>query len=62
VTREYQVGLVPGEHQDGSRVARLRLRPDVTRPSDFGALMQSISATRYAGRRVLLRGHAVTGW
>ncbi len=64
--REYQVGLVPGEHHDGSRVARLRLRPDVTRPTDFGALMQSISAARYAGRRVrfsaLLRGHAVTGW
>jgi hypothetical protein len=63
---EYEVGLVPGEHQDGSRVARLRLRPDVGRPSGFGALMQSFAATRYAGRRVrfsaLLRGHAVTGW
>jgi hypothetical protein len=63
---DYQVGLVPGEFLDGSPVARLRLRPGVTGPTDFGALMQSIAATRYAGRRVRfsaqLRGHAVTGW
>jgi hypothetical protein len=63
---EYQVGLVPGAVQDGSPVARLRLRPDVARPAGFGALMQSIAATRYAGHRVrfsaLLRGYEVTGW
>jgi hypothetical protein len=38
----------------------------VTRPAGFGALMQSIAATRYAGHRVrfsaLLRGYEVTGW
>ncbi len=47
-------------------MARLRLRPDIGQPSGFGALMQSIAATRYLGRRVRfsapLRAHQVTGW
>jgi hypothetical protein len=64
--RDYEVGLLPGAAPDGRRVARLRLRPDVSQSSGFGALMQSIAATRYRGRRIryrgLLRAHQVTGW
>ena len=64
--RDYELGLLPGVVQDGHRVARLRLRGDVSQPSGFGALMQSIAATRYRRRRVrlsaLLRTHEVTGW
>jgi hypothetical protein len=64
--RDYEVGLLPGVVQDGHRVARLRLDPELGQPSGFGALMQSITASRYAGRRVryrgLLRAHQITGW
>lgn len=64
--RDYEVGLLSGVVQDGHRVARLRLGPDVSQPSGFGALMKSIAATRYLGRRIryrgLLRTGQITGW
>jgi hypothetical protein len=63
---DYELGLLPGVVQDGHRVARLRLQPEAGHPAGFGALMQSIAATRYLGRRVqfsaLLRTREVTGW
>jgi hypothetical protein len=63
---DYELGLLPGVVQDGHRVVRLRLHPDAGRPAGFGALMQSIAATRYLDRRVrfsaLLRTRDVTGW
>ena len=64
--RDYELGLLPGAIRDGHRVAQLRLRPDVAQPSGFGALMQSITASRYLSRRIrfsaLLRAREVTGW
>jgi hypothetical protein len=64
--RDYEVGLLPGVVRDGHRVAQLRLGPEVSQPSGFGALMQSIAAARYLGRRIryrgLLRAGQVTGW
>jgi hypothetical protein len=50
--REYEMGLLPGISYEGNRVAELRLRSAVSEPSGFGAVMQSITATRYLNRRV----------
>jgi hypothetical protein len=50
----------------GTRVVRLRLRTGVADAVGFGTLMQSISATRYVGRRVrfaaAMRTHEVSDW
>jgi len=63
---EYEAGLLPGVTYDGDRIARLRLRPAVSQPSGFGALVQTIAAARYAGRRVsfsaMVRASEVTDW
>jgi hypothetical protein len=64
---DYELGLLPaGVTCEGNRVARLRLRGGVVEAPGFGALMQSIAATRYLGRRVrfgaMLRAAGVTGW
>jgi hypothetical protein len=63
----YQAGLLPSAiTYHGSRVVRLRLRDSVADAVGFGTLMQSISATRYAGRRVrfaaAVRTHEVSDW
>jgi hypothetical protein len=65
---EYEVGLLPAafNHEDAP-VVRLRLRADVLTPSPgFGALVQTVAATRYLGRKVrfsaLARTEKVTGW
>jgi hypothetical protein len=50
--RDYEIGLLPGISYEGNRVAQLRLRSAVSEPTGFGAVMQSITATRYLGRRV----------
>jgi hypothetical protein len=64
---DYQVGLLPGtETYEGNRIVLLRSRPDVTDLPGFGALAQSIRATRYLGRRVTfsatVRTEDITGW
>jgi hypothetical protein len=63
---EYEAGLLPGATYDGDRIAQLRLRPAVAEPSGFGALVQSIAALRYLGRRVrfsaMVKATEVTGW
>jgi hypothetical protein len=45
---------------------QLRLRPAVAEPSGFGALVQSIAALRYLGRRVsfsaMVKATEVTDW
>jgi|SRR5689334_5596250 hypothetical protein len=47
-------------------MVQLRLRPARRETDGFGALMQSISATRYLGRRIrfgaIVRAQEVTGW
>ncbi|HEX4094666.1 MAG TPA: hypothetical protein VHZ33_38610 [Trebonia sp.] len=49
----YDAGLLPSATSyRGGRVVRLRLRAGVADAVGFGTLMQSISAARYAGRRV----------
>jgi hypothetical protein len=63
----YLAGLMPsGSSYNGSRVVRLRLRTGIAEPAGFGTLMQSISATRYAGRRVrfaaAIRTREVSDW
>ena len=65
----YQAGLLPSTSAstyDGSRVVQLRLREGVADAVGFGTLMQSISATRYLGRRVrfaaAIRTHQVSDW
>lgn len=62
---DYEVGLLPGT-RDGHRVVQLRLRSASCEPEGFGALMQSIAATRYVGRRIrfsaTVRAREVTGW
>ena len=63
----YRAGLLPGTiTYDGSRVVRLRLREGVADAVGFGTLMQSISASRYTGRRVrfaaAIRAHEVSDW
>jgi hypothetical protein len=64
--REYEMGLVPGISYEGNRVAELRLRSAVSEPSGFGAVMQSITATRYLNRRVrfsaVARTREVSDW
>lgn len=63
---DYELGLLPGLRHDGNRIVQLRLRPGLPDPVGFGALMQSIAATRYAGRRVrfsaMTRAVEVSGW
>ena len=63
--RDYEVGLLPVT-RDGHRVVQLRLRSADREPDGFGALMQSIAATRYLGRRIrfsaTVRAQEVTGW
>jgi hypothetical protein len=63
---EYEAGLLPGVTYGGDRIAQLRLRPAVSEPSGFGALMQRIAAPRYLGRRVcfsaMLKATGVTDW
>src|ERR1700722_16045902 len=63
----YEAGLMPNASSyHGSRVVRLRLRAGFAEPAGFGTLMQSISAARYAGRRVrfaaAIRTHEVSDW
>jgi hypothetical protein len=63
---QYEAGLLPGITHEGSPVAQLRLRSAVSEPDGFGALMQSIAATRYVSRRVSFGAAArtceVTAW
>ena len=64
---DYQVGLLPGtETYDGKRIVLLRSRPELTEPAGFGALVQSIRATRYLGQRVqfsaMARTEDASGW
>ena len=64
---DYEVGLLPAAvAYERTRVVRLRLRDTVPRPSGFGALAQSIAATRYRGQKVrfsaAVRTEKVTGW
>jgi hypothetical protein len=64
---DYEVGLLPGtDTYDGHRVVQLRLRTAVAEPAGFGALMQSITATRYLRRRVrfsaVVQAEEVTDW
>jgi hypothetical protein len=63
---EYEAGLLAGDSYGEDRIAQLRLRPAVSAPAGFGALVQSIAAARYVGRRVcfsaLIRTADVTGW
>lgn len=63
---DYEAGLLPGVTYDGDRIAQLRLRPAVSEPSGFGALVQTIGAPRYLGRRVcfsaMLKATGVTNW
>ena len=63
----YRAGLLPVTiTYDGGRVVRLRLREGVADAVGFGTLMQSISASRYTGRRVrfaaAIRAHEVSDW
>jgi hypothetical protein len=64
---DYQVGLLPEtETYGGGRIVLLRSRPEVTAPAGFGALVQSIRATRYLGQRVqfsaMARTDDASGW
>jgi hypothetical protein len=63
---DYEAGLLPEISYDGDRIAQLRLRPAVTEPTGFGALVQRITATRYASRRVcfsaMVKAAEVTDW
>jgi hypothetical protein len=63
---DYEAGLLPGTDYEGDRVAQLRLRSAVGEPAGFGALVQSIAASRYIGRKVrfsaMMRACEVTGW
>jgi hypothetical protein len=63
----YEVGLLPAAlTSDGTRVVQLRLLADAPDRNGFGTLMQSISASRYLGRRVrfraMIRAIEVAGW
>ena len=65
---DYQVGILPGtETYEGNRIVLLHSRPEAIGGfGGFGALAQSIRATRYLGRRVsfsaTVRTEDVTGW
>jgi hypothetical protein len=69
----YEAGLLQSTTENtrastyhGTRVVRLRMRTGAADAVGFGTLMQSISATRYVGRRVrfaaAIRTHEVSGW
>jgi hypothetical protein len=64
--RDYEAGILPGTTYGEDRVAQLRLRATVDKPEGFGALVQTIAAPRYLGRRVrysaVMRTREVTGW
>ena len=63
---DYEADLLSGTDYEGDRIAQLRLRSAVPEPAGFGALMQSIAASRYIGRKVrfsaMMRACEVTGW
>ena len=63
---DYEAGLLPGITYGGDRVAQLRLRPAISEPAGFGALVQTIAAPRYLGRRVsfsaVVKATEVTDW
>ena len=63
---DYEAGLLPGTTYGGDRVAQLRLRPAISEPAGFGALVQTIAAPRYLGRRVsfsaVVKATEVTDW
>jgi hypothetical protein len=63
---DYEAGLLPGTDYEGDRVAQLRFRSAGPEPAGFGALVQSIAAARYIGRKVrfsaMMRACEVTGW
>jgi hypothetical protein len=62
----YEAGILPGITYGEDRVAQLRLRATVANPDGFGALVQTIAAARYQGRRVrysaVMRTREVTDW
>ncbi|MDQ2811469.1 MAG: hypothetical protein M3Z75_06195 [Actinomycetota bacterium] len=64
--RDYEMGLLTGISYEGNRVAQLRFRSAISEPVGFGAVMQSITATRYRGGRVrfssLARACEVSDW
>lgn len=63
---DYEAGILPAITYGEDRVAQLRLRAAVTEPAGFGALVQTIAAPRYLGRRVrysaVMRTREVTDW
>jgi hypothetical protein len=63
---DYEAGILPGITYGEDRVAQLRLRATVAKPDGFGALVQTIAAPRYLGRRVrysaVMRTREVTDW
>ena len=63
---DYEAGLLPGITYEGNRVAQLRLRSALSECAGFGALVQTIAATRYLGRRICFSAMArtceVTEW
>ena len=63
---DYEAGMLPGITYGGDRVAQLRLRPAISEPAGFGALVQTIAAPRYLGRRVsfsaVVKATEVTDW
>ena len=63
---DYEAGILPGITYGEDRVAQLRLRATVAKPDGFGALVQTIAAPRYLGRRVrysaMVRTREVTDW
>jgi len=63
---DYEAGILPGITHGSDRVAQLRLRAAISEPAGFGALVQTIAAPRYVGRRVrfsaIMRTREVTGW
>lgn len=67
--RSYESGLLPAAQRQSADVpaVRLRLREDEQDPyPGFGAISQTIAATRYTGRKVRfsarIRAVGVTGW
>src|SRR5262249_23764275 len=63
---DYEPGLLPRLRHAGNRIGPLRPPPAPPHPARVGALIQSIAATRYAGRRVrfsaMTRAVEVSGW
>jgi hypothetical protein len=64
--QDYEAGILPEVTYGGDRIAQLRLRPAVDKPTGFGALVQTIASPRYVGRRVrfnaVMRTRGVTDW